>query len=230
MAVGARPWAHPALTMCRGLEGPLGSSPLLGDCPVGFCVAGNCYDSLGTCVLLRRDGSCRHGSFREAHLPRSRSGCLLTSGASSGERVRNPWCLMRTLVAEGCLMTFLTACGSANFAPGSPSPAGTSSPTPTPTATPMPTTTPICPTPVIPPLDCAPGQPYSCGQTRNGCQVCHCCFEFVGGCCDFQGRRPCYPLIIGQDAARCMYTDHGQPVGCPEPIICNQSTGLCELQ
>jgi hypothetical protein len=60
--------------------------------------------------------------------------------------------------------------------------------------------------------------------------VCGCCFEFVGGCCDFFGRRPCYSLVYGQDAARCMYSDGGVPRGCPAPVLCNTTTGQCELQ
>ena len=54
------------------------------------------------------------------------------------------------------------------------------------------------------------------------------CFESVGGCCDFGGRRPCYPLVYGGDESQCRYTDHGSPIGCAGSVTCNQSTGLCE--
>jgi hypothetical protein len=54
------------------------------------------------------------------------------------------------------------------------------------------------------------------------------CFESVGGCCDFGGRRPCYQLEYGQDESRCRYGDGGNPVGCNFNVICNASTGLCE--
>lgn len=52
--------------------------------------------------------------------------------------------------------------------------------------------------------------------------------EWVGGCCDFQGRRPCYNLRAGQDAAQCFQRDGGWPTGCQGSEVCNVSTGLCE--
>ncbi len=53
--------------------------------------------------------------------------------------------------------------------------------------------------------------------------------EWVGGCCDFAGHRPCYRLMYGSHAAQCIHTDGGYPRGCAEyPVRCNESTGLCE--
>lgn len=70
---------------------------------------------------------------------------------------------------------------------------------------------------------------------RGYCRECHCVpvecgdVEYVGGCCDFEGRRPCYPLVHGADAAGCRHTDLGLPRGCSgSGISCNPATGLCE--
>jgi hypothetical protein len=40
------------------------------------------------------------------------------------------------------------------------------------------------------------------------------CFENIGGCCDFRGQKPCYPLVYGADAAQCLNRDSGSPRGC----------------
>lgn len=52
--------------------------------------------------------------------------------------------------------------------------------------------------------------------------------ENVGGCCDFQGQQPCFPLVYGSDAARCFQTGYGYPRGCYGSVTCNAATGLCE--
>lgn len=98
-----------------------------------------------------------------------------------------------------------------------------------PTPTPTPHQSPICPTVPVSTPRCFIDEYYSCGYNRAGCQVCGCCFEFVGGCCNFGGRLPCFPLRAGQDAGKCTYLG-GSPTGCPTSVICNESTGQCELQ
>lgn len=102
------------------------------------------------------------------------------------------------------------------------------------------TPTPTC-APVPPPATCPPGEVLGCEQ--QGCSAnCQCrtatptrtpdCSnsEGVGGCCDFRGQRPCYPLIQGADAAQCINRDSGRIRGgpCRTPVTCNRSTGLCE--
>lgn len=115
----------------------------------------------------------------------------------------------------------------AHPAPGCADEAPTFTPTPPPTLTPA--ASPICPTVPVPTPRCFDGEYRSCGYNRAGCEVCGCCFKFVGGCCDFGGLRPCFPLRVGQDAGGCMNRG-GFPTGCPAPVICNESTGQCELQ
>ena len=107
------------------------------------------------------------------------------------------------------------------------------------TVTPTPTPTRTCGS--AQPRTCTPGQAEVCEEQRCH-QNCSCApftptdtatrtrtptpGEHVGGCCDFFGRQPCYELVYGQDAARCMYTDGGFPTD----ARCNSETGLCELR
>ncbi len=99
--------------------------------------------------------------------------------------------------------------------------------TPTPSSTPS--QSPTCVPGPFPMRTCFYYEYYVCAASRNGCQVCGCCFEFVGGCCSFGGSRPCFPLIAGQDAGRCRNSG-GWPTGCPVRSLCNTSTGQCEQQ
>ncbi len=118
----------------------------------------------------------------------------------------------------------------------SPTATTTSIPIRTPTRTPF--NTPTCAaTPTCPPFL----EPICLHPDPNGCPTgCGCdgpatpmpapspCFESVGGCCDFGGRRACYQLREGGDESRCKFTDGGNPIGCAYDVTCNSSTGRCE--
>ncbi len=97
---------------------------------------------------------------------------------------------------------------------------------------------------------CVPRQDFCSGDACDGandcvtvsisatvilghCQHCRCVpvdcgpTEGAGGCCDFGGQRPCYPVRNGDDAWQCDH-DGGTPRGCAGSVTCNSTTGLCE--
>ena len=120
------------------------------------------------------------------------------------------------LIGCGCGTVTPTATVTNTCTPGANPKPGCGYEGPTFTITPVchiPTSTPslVQPTPTVDII-------VYCGEREN-----------VGGCCDFGGQRPCYPLVAGSDSAMCFHTDGGYPHGCTDfPVVCNVSTGLCE--